>query len=54
MCVKYKRCVAKQAEASLEVVVHGSAGERRYLVPKKLSGKELRTIINRYLSETEA
>lgn len=53
--IKYKKCVAQQDNKTLEVVVSKDGyGNISYQPEKKLSVKELRTIINRYLEELKS
>lgn len=48
--IKYKNCLAQQDNKTLEVVVSKNGLESIcYGYDKRLSGKELRTVINRYL-----
>ena len=50
--IKYKNCLAQQNNKTLEVLVSKKDHQSIYYdYAKKLSGKELRTVINRYLSE---
>lgn len=50
--IKYKSCLAQQDNKTLKVVVSKKDSQSIcYDYTKKLSGKELRTVVNRYLSE---
>ena len=50
--IKYKNCLAQQNNKTLEVTVSKKdCPNICYQHDKKLSGKEMRTIVNRYLSE---
>ena len=50
--IKYKNCLAQQNNKTLEVTVSKKdCPNICYQNDKKLSGKEMRTIVNRYLSE---
>lgn len=50
--IKYKGCLAQQNNKTLEVVVSkNNFPSICYQHTKKLSGKEMRTIVNCYLSE---
>lgn len=52
--IKYKKCVAQQDNKTLEVVVSKDGYDsKHYMYEKKMSGKEMRTLINSYLSEIE-
>ena len=52
--IKYKKCIAQQDNKTLMVTVskadHNSI---TYTYNTRLSGKELRTVINRYLEEVK-
>lgn len=53
--IKYKKCVAQQDNKTLEVIVSKQDFPVvHYTYNKRLSGKELRTVVNRYLSEISA
>lgn len=48
--IKYRSCLAQQNNKTLEVVVSKDGFPRvNYVYDKKLSGKELRTVVSRYL-----
>lgn len=50
--IKYKNCLAQQNNKTLEVTVSKKDYPSIcYQYDKKLSGKEMRTIVNRYLAE---
>ena len=50
--IKYKKCIAQQDNKTLEVTVSNeNCPSVCYTYDKKLSGKELRTVVNRYLKE---
>ena len=50
--IKYKKCVAQQDNKTLEVTVSKeNCSPITYAYGTKLSGKELRTVVNRYLEE---
>lgn len=53
--IKYRSCLAQQDNKTLEVVV-SKAGHQSITYPysEKLSGKELRTVVSRYLSDISA
>ena len=51
--IKYKNCLAQQDNKTLKVFVFKKDCQSIcYDYTQKLSGKELRTVVNRYLSET--
>lgn len=48
--IKYKGCLAQQDNKTLEVTVSkNDENAVTYVYSKRLSGKELRTVVNRYL-----
>ena len=48
--IKYKKCVAQQDNKTLEVFVSRDGYPKIcYMGMNRLSGKELRTVVNRYL-----
>lgn len=50
--IKYKNCIAQQDNKTLDITVSKSGMESIcYNYDKKLSGKELRTVVNRYLCD---
>lgn len=50
--IKYRGCVAQQDNKTLEIFVNRpGCFERRYDGGKRMSGKELRTVIMQYLSD---
>lgn len=50
--IRFKNCIAQQDNKTLEVFVRkDGCPEMRCIASKKLSIKELRTYINRYLRE---
>jgi len=51
--IKYKGCLAQQNNKTLEVTVAKNGCQTMHYTSytDKLSGKELRTVINRYLTE---
>ena len=50
--IKYRGCIAQQNNKTLEVTVFKVGHPvTHYNYTKKLSGKELRTVVARYLSE---
>ena len=50
--IKYRGCIAQQNNKTLEVTVYKIGHSPvHYTYNKKLSGKELRTVVARYLSE---
>lgn len=50
--IKYRSCLAQQDNKTLEVTV-SKAGfpSITYMYTEKLSGKELRTVVSRYLAD---
>ena len=53
--IKYKKCLAQQDNKTFEVIVSKDGCDSViYKYEKKLSVKELRTIINRYLEELKS
>ena len=53
--IKYKNCIAQQNNKTLEVTVSKNGYDSMaYVYDSKLSAKELRTVINRYLSDMRA
>ena len=52
--IKYKKCVAQQDNTTLKVTVSKDGFDSvRYLCSRRLSGKELRSVVNRYLRDVE-
>ena len=52
--IKYKKCIAQQDNKTLMVTVSKTNHNPiTYTYTTKLSGKELRTVINRYLEEAK-
>lgn len=50
--IKYKKCLAQQDNKTLEVIVSKDGFPNvTYKYSERLSGKELRTVVNRYLAE---
>jgi hypothetical protein len=50
--IKFRCCLAKQDNKTLEVTVSKSGHQSiTYPYTEKLSGKELRTVVSRYLSD---
>lgn len=50
--IKYKNCLAQQDNKTLKVTVSKAGCESICYSPnKKLSGKELRTVVNTYLKD---
>ena len=50
--IKYKKCVAQQDNKTLEVIVSKDGyNSKHYMYTEKLSVKELRTLVNRYLED---
>ena len=50
--IKYKKCIAQQHNKTLEVFVSKEGCPAvTYHYAEKLSGKELRTVVNKYLAE---
>ena len=50
--IKYKKCLAQQDNKTLEVIVSKDGFPSvAYEYSERLSGKELRTVVNRYLAE---
>ena len=49
--VKYKKCIAQQHNKTLDVTVTKDNNTKIYQCAKKLSMKEMRTMINKYISE---
>lgn len=47
--VKYKKCIAQQDNKTLNVTVTKDGINRVYQCDKKLSMKEMRTMINKYI-----
>lgn len=48
--IKYRSCLAQQDNKTLEVIVSkNSFPSITYMYNERLSGKELRTVVNRYL-----
>lgn len=53
--IRFKGCIAQQDNKTLEVFVRKDGyPEMRCITSKKLSIKELRTYVNRYLTEVVA
>lgn len=53
--IRFKNCIAQQDNKTLEVFVRrDGCPEMRCIASKKLSIKELRTYVNRYLTEVVA
>jgi hypothetical protein len=51
--IKYKNCLVQQDNKTLEVTVSKNGRQSMcYAYTDKLSGKELRTVVNRYLAES--
>lgn len=52
--IKYKNCLAQQDNKTLRVIVSKKDTQTLcYQHIKKLSGKELRTVVNQYLSDVK-
>ena len=50
--IKYKKCLAQQNNKTLEVTVSKDGFQSiTYSYSERLSGKELRTVVNRYLND---
>ena len=49
--VKYKKCIAQQHNKTFDVTVTKDENAKTYPCDKKLSMKEMRTMINKYISE---
>ena len=51
--IKYKKCIAQQNNKTLMVTVSDGIKSIAYPSNKRLSGKELRTMVNLFLRESE-
>ena len=50
--IKYKKCIAKQDNKTMEVFVSKEGCKAaHYQYTQNLSAKELRTVVNKYLTE---
>ena len=50
--IKYKKCLAQQDNKTFEVIVSRDGYPSiTYMYSEKLSGKELRTVVNKYLTD---
>lgn len=50
--IRFRGCVARQDNHTMDVFVEGQGyGEKQYADYGRLSGKELRTVVMRYLND---